>query len=249
MFWAHFHDFCVQKRSCLPWSPGAFWSFSLCKLKKCSGRIFSIFASKNEGICCEVQTHFGRSLPARFTEKSSGRNVRIYVSEKEAVCCEVQTHLGSFRLARLQKKFWAHFLDFCVQKRSCLLWSSDAFLTFSPCMLYKKVLGVFSRFMRPKMKLFAMEFRHILEVLCLRVLQKVLGAIPRFMRPKIKLFALKFRRILEVLCLWVLQKVLGAIPRFVRPKNETVCCEIQTHFGSSPPPLFYDFACRCKKIF
>jgi len=30
----------------------------------------------------------------------------------------------------------------------------------------KKVLGAFSRSMRPKMKLFALEFRHILEVLC-----------------------------------------------------------------------------------
>jgi len=64
------------------------------------------------------------------------------------------------------------------------------------------------------------------------------GAIPRFVRPKTVLCALKFRRILEVLCLRDLQKVLGAIPRFVRPKNETVCCEIQTHFGSSPPPRF-----------
>jgi len=40
--------------------------------KKSSGRIFSIFASKNEGICREVQTHSGISLPASFTEKVLG---------------------------------------------------------------------------------------------------------------------------------------------------------------------------------
>jgi len=42
------------------------------QVKKSSGRIFSIFVSKNEGIGCEVQTHFGSSLPASFTEKVLG---------------------------------------------------------------------------------------------------------------------------------------------------------------------------------
>jgi len=42
------------------------------QVKKSSGRIFSIFASKNEGIFREVQTHFGSSLPASFTEKVLG---------------------------------------------------------------------------------------------------------------------------------------------------------------------------------
>jgi len=88
--------------------------------KKSSGRIFSIFASKNEGICREVQTHFGISLPASFTEKVLGNFISC-ASKNEAVCCEGQRHLGSFRLARLQKKFWVHFLAFCVQKRSCML--------------------------------------------------------------------------------------------------------------------------------
>ena len=70
----------------------------------------------------------------------------------------------------LQKKLWAQFHELCVQKRSCLLWSSDAFWKFSPFKLYKNVLGAFSRFAGPKMKLFAVEFRCILEVLCLQVL-------------------------------------------------------------------------------
>jgi len=52
------------------------------------------------------------------------------VSENEAVCSEVQTHFG----------------------RSL------------PASFAEKLLGAFSRFMRPKTKQFAMKFRRILEV-------------------------------------------------------------------------------------
>jgi len=32
---------------------------------------FTIYAPQNEGFCFKVHTHFGSSLPARFTEKKS----------------------------------------------------------------------------------------------------------------------------------------------------------------------------------
>jgi len=70
----------------------------------------------------------------------------------------------------------------------------------------EKVHGALSRFMRSKTKLFALEFRRILEVPCLQFCRKFLGAYSRFLRLKTKLFAVKFRRILEVLCLHVLKK-------------------------------------------
>jgi len=44
-----------------------------------------------------------------------------------------------------------------------------------PARFTEKVLGAISRFMRPKMKLFAMKFRRILDVLRLRGLQKICG--------------------------------------------------------------------------
>jgi len=44
--------------------------FNLCE--KSSGRIFLIYASKNKAVCCEIQTHFGSSLPASFAEKVVG---------------------------------------------------------------------------------------------------------------------------------------------------------------------------------
>jgi len=39
---------------------------------KCSGSIFTIYASKNETVCRGIQTHFGSPLPASFTEKVVG---------------------------------------------------------------------------------------------------------------------------------------------------------------------------------
>jgi len=73
--------------------------FSTCKVyKEISERIFTIYMSKNEAVFCEVQTHFGSSLPASFAEK---------------------------------------------------------------------IMGAFSRFMRPNAKLFAVKFRRILEVFAL----------------------------------------------------------------------------------
>jgi len=37
--------------------------------KKISGRIFTIYVSKNEVVSCEVQTHFGRFHLTRFIKK------------------------------------------------------------------------------------------------------------------------------------------------------------------------------------
>jgi len=72
-FWVHFHDLCVQKQSCLPQSSDVFWKFSPCKLyEQSSGRIFPIFASNNEAVCCLVQTYFGSSPHSRFTKKFLG---------------------------------------------------------------------------------------------------------------------------------------------------------------------------------
>ena len=65
-----------------------------------------------------------------------------------------------------------HFYDLCVQKWSCLVWNSGAFWKFSLCEVYEKNQGAFSRFVRPKMKLFAVAFRCISEVLHLQGLQR-----------------------------------------------------------------------------
>ena len=124
--------------------------FTLQVKKKSSGRIFSIFASKNYGICREVQTHLGSPLPASFTEKVLGAISRV-------VRPKTKMKRFAVKFRRYKKKFLTHFLDF----------------------------------FRPKVKLFAVGFRRILDVL----------AFSRFMCPNTKRFAVEFRRILEVFAL------------------------------------------------
>jgi len=80
------------------------------------------------------------------------------------------------------------------------------------CASFMKVaMGAFSRFMRPIMKLFAVEFQsHFASSPHSRFTKKFLDAFSRFLRPKTKLFAVEFRCILEVLCLQSLQNKLWA---------------------------------------
>ena len=214
-----------------------FWVIRLQSLQKCFGRNFTSCASKNEGVCCDVQTHFGRPLPCKILQKKFWTHFVDFFFQKWScsplgsdafwtfsackVCSKklwaqihdlcVQKRSGlllssdafwKFSPCQIDKTFWAHFLDLCVQKRSCLLWISEAFWTFSTCKVYRKK--------------FWAECQHI----CVqkrsgllwrsdaswtfspcKVAEKVLGAFSWFLRPKTKLFAVEFRRILDVLCL------------------------------------------------
>jgi len=82
-----------------------------------------------------------------------------------------------------------------------------------------------------KTKLFAVKFRHILDVLYLQGLQKkVPGRMLGYLCPKMKRFAVKFRHILEVFALQGYRKSSRSIFLIFASKNEVVCCEVQTHF-------------------
>jgi len=87
---------------------------------KCSGRIFSIYVPKNEAVCPEVQTHFGSSLPARFTEVL-GAITRFVRPKMKRFAVKFRRISEVLRLQGLQRNFWRNFHDLCVQKRSCLL--------------------------------------------------------------------------------------------------------------------------------
>jgi len=59
--------------SCLLLSSDVFWKLSLCQVYEESfGCIFTIYASKNEAVCCEVQTHFENVLCLQGLPKNSG---------------------------------------------------------------------------------------------------------------------------------------------------------------------------------
>jgi len=78
-----------------------------------------MYASKNEAVFCEVQTHFGSSPLTRFTSKNSGCIFMIHASENRAVCCEVQTHFGSSSLAKFTKKILDAFSQ-CMHPKAKL---------------------------------------------------------------------------------------------------------------------------------
>jgi len=167
---------------------------------------------KNEAVCRGAQTHFGSSLPASYTEKVLGAIPQFARPKTKLFAVKFRRILDVHCLRVFQKKFWAQFHD-CASKNEVVCCEIETHSGSSLSASFtEKVVGAIPRFMCPKTKLLAVEFRRILEVLCLQVLQKKFWAhIPRFVRPKTKLFAVKFRRILKVLCLQDLQKKLWAI--------------------------------------
>ena len=85
--------------------------------------------------------------------------------QKQRILPWIRRILDVRRLLDLQKNFRLHLYDLRVQKRSCLPWSSDRFRKFF-------LMGAFSRFWGPNMKLFAIAFRCILEIFALWCLRQ-----------------------------------------------------------------------------
>jgi len=83
--------------------------------------------SKNGAVCREVELHFGSFLRASFMKKVTGAFSRFLRPIMKLFVVEFRGMFEVLRIQGLQKNFWAHFHDFCVQKRSCLLLSSGAF--------------------------------------------------------------------------------------------------------------------------
>ena len=129
----HFPDLCVQKWSRLPWVSDAFLKFSTCEsCRKSCGRNSTIYAPKNEAVCCEVQTHFG-TYAFQALWKSSGCIFPSYASKMKLFTVRFRRILEVFASQVSWKKLWVHFAELCVQKWSCLLWGSDAFCKLSAC--------------------------------------------------------------------------------------------------------------------
>jgi len=78
---------------------------------KCSGRIFTIYASKNEAVCREIQTHFRSSLPASFTEKVLGTISRFVRPKMKRFAVKFRRILEVSPCKLYKKMFWAHFPD------------------------------------------------------------------------------------------------------------------------------------------
>jgi len=200
MFWAQFHVWCGPK-------------MKLFAVK--FRRILEVFAwwglwrkfwAHFHNLCVQKWSCFLRSLdafwkfsPCEVYNKSSGRIITIFASTNEAVWHLVQTVFGSFLRASFIQKLWAYFHDLCVQKRSCLLLSSDAFWTFSACKVYRKSFGRIFMIYVSKNEVVSCDVQtHFGSFHLARYITKVLGALSLFLRLRKKLFAVKFRRVLDV---------------------------------------------------
>jgi len=86
-----------------------------------------MYASKNEAVCREVQRHSGSFHLARFIKEVLDAFSRFMRQKTKLFAVKFRCISDVFTLRGLLKMFWAHYDHFCIQKRSCLLWSSDAF--------------------------------------------------------------------------------------------------------------------------
>jgi len=126
--------------------------------------------------------------------------------------CNFLLYYNDLTLQGLQKKFWTHFHNLCVQKWSCLLISLDAFWKFLPDEVYDESFGRIFTICVSKNEAVSCEVqRHVRSFHLARYITKVLGALSRFLRPWTKLFAVKFRQILEVFSVQALYKSSGHI--------------------------------------
>ena len=222
--------------------------------------MITTFASKSEAICLESSDAFWNSLPACFAEKILGASYSrfLYPKMKLFNCREVQTHFGSFRFARNIKSFGANFTIFASKNEAVCREVQTHFWSSLCASFAEKVLGALFRFMCPKMKLFAVKFRRIFEVLCLLVLQKRFWAhYNDFCVQKRSCLGVMFRQILEVFSMQALWKSSGCNFTIAASKNVTVCCDVQTHFGTFPLARFIEkvmgevswFMCLKTKLF
>ena len=140
MFWAQFHDSCIQKQSCLLWSSDAFSKFSICKFYEVLAH-FQDNCSQKQNCLVEVQMYFGNLRLVSFIKKIFGAISRFVRPKTKVLAVKFRRILQVLHLQGLQKLFWMHFHNLCVHKWTFLLWSSDAFLQFSICKVYRKSSG------------------------------------------------------------------------------------------------------------
>ena len=171
-----------------------FLKFSPCKLyKKSFGRIFPIYASKNEAVCRGAQTHFGSSLPANFTEK-------VCASKNKAVCREIQTDSASSIPPIFTEKVVGAIPRYVCPETNLFPVKFRRILKVFCLQVLQKSSGRNSTIFVLKNKIVCCEIQtHVGRSCFARFMKNIQGALSRFVRPKMKLFAMMFRRISDVL--------------------------------------------------
>jgi len=176
-FWAQFHDLCVQKRSGFLYSWDAFWiSSDLWGLwKKFWTHFLDFFVQKRSSLPLRSDA-FRKFSPCKLYKKSCGCIFPILASKTKRFAVKFRRILEVLYLQDLQKSSGRKFTIYVSKNQAVCCEVQTHFWSFRLARFTENVLSAFSRFVRPKTKLFAVKFRRILEVLCLQVLQKTFWA-------------------------------------------------------------------------
>ena len=128
-----------------------------------------------------IQTHFGSSLPASSTKQFWAQFHDLCAQKRSCLLWNWDV-FWKFSACKIYKKGCGYNSTLYVPKNKAVCHGIQTHSGRSlPTRFTENVLGAIPGLVRPKAKLFAVKFRRILEVLCLRVLRKVVGAIPRFL--------------------------------------------------------------------
>ena len=123
------------------------WKYSVCKVyRKSSGGNFTIYASKNEAVCREVETHFGSSPLARFTEKVLGAISRFMCPKTKLFAAKLDA-LWKYSASKVYRISSGRMFTVMHPKTKLFAVKLRRILEVLRLQgLQKKVLGAFSRF-------------------------------------------------------------------------------------------------------
>ena len=172
------------------------WKFSSCKVyNNCSGHTFTIYACKNEEVCCAVQMHFGNFPFARFAKKFWAHFQDLCVQKQR--CLRWSSHIFSkFSAFKVYRKSSGHISWFVSKNEAFCYEVQMQFRHFWLARFIKKKLWCIFTIYVSKNKAVSCEVQmHFGSSPLVRFTEKVLGAFSRFICPKTKMFAVKFRRI------------------------------------------------------
>jgi len=200
--------------------------------EKVVGAIPRFMRPKTKLFVVKIQTHFGSSLPARFTEKVVGAIPR-FMRPKTKLCAVKFRHileLAPFTLH--EKSCWCIFPIYASKNEAVWCEVQTHFGSSLPASFKEKVLGAIPRFVHSKMKLFAVQFRRILKVLCLQVLKKKCGRNSKICASKNEAFCCEIQtHSKSSLPASFTEKVVGAIPELMCSKTKLFAVKFR-QFGS-----------------
>jgi len=117
-----------------------------------------------------VQTEFGSSLPARFTENLHSTIPRFTRPKTELFAVKLNVFWNFLLCEAYEESFGYIFTSYVSKNEAVSCEVQMHFGRFHLARFIKNVLGALSRFMCPKTKLFATKFKRILEVFFVQAL-------------------------------------------------------------------------------